>query len=238
MQSSDDTDDTHWPLPLWLLKEQRTKPDTVNVKVDAKKLPSLLAKFSVANRVSIRLELKMVASILKLGGADIFDMNLSKSTIHRQRTKTIKSKAKQLRENFECPEHIVIHWDGKIIQVMLGLTEDRVAVVLSSTSGIMGKFLASPAIPSGTGHAQATAVHQVCQQWDLTNGKAIKGLCFDTTASNSGHQSGAAVLLERMIGYAVFYLACRHHIAELHISHPNEDCCGAVDGRFIISIIL
>ena len=106
---------------------------------------------------------------------------------------------------------------------MLGLTEDRVAVVLSSTNGIMGKFLASPAIPSGTGHAQATAVHQVCQQWDLTNGKAIKGLCFDTTVSNSGHQSGAAVLLERMIGYAVFYLACRHHIAELHISHPNED---------------
>ena len=82
-------------------------------------------------------------------------------TIHRQRTKTINSKAKQLRENFECPEHIVIHWDGKIIQVMLGLTEDRVAVVFSSTSGIMGKFLASPAIPSGTGHAQATAVHQV-----------------------------------------------------------------------------
>ena len=47
MQSSDDT---HWPLPLRLLKEQRTKPDTVNVKVDAKKLPSLLDKFSVANR--------------------------------------------------------------------------------------------------------------------------------------------------------------------------------------------
>ena len=195
MQSSDNTDDTHWPLPLWLLKEQRTKPDTVNIKVDAKKLPSLLAKFSVANRVSIRLELKMVASILKLGGADIFDMNLSKSTIHRQRTKTIKSKAKQFSENFECPEHIVIHWDGKIIQVMLGLTEDRVAVVLSSTSGIMGKFLASPAIPSGAGRAQATAVHQVCQQWNFTNGKAIKRVVFwHNSFQFNGHQSGAAVL--------------------------------------------
>ncbi len=85
------------------------------------------------------------------------DTSLSKSTIHRQRTKTIKTKAKERKQNFECPDHVVIHWDGKIVQVMSGLTEDRVAVVLSSTSGITGKFLAS-AIGSGTGRAQADAV--------------------------------------------------------------------------------
>ena len=216
-------------MRLW--KETRRKPNTVTLTLDAKNLPSLLATFSVANRVSIRQELKMVATILKLGHAKISDTKISISTIHRQRTKTIKIKAKQLKDNFVCPDHVVIHWDGKIIQVMSGLTEDRVAVVLSSTSGISGQFLASPAIPKGTGRAQATAVYEICRQWALTIGKAIKGMCFDTTACNSGYRSGAAVLLERMIGYSIFYLACRHHIAELHISHANEDCRGIVDGR-------
>ncbi len=235
MDTSDESD-KDWSLPLRLFKamkdEKKEKDKTVTVQVDKNKLPALLAEFSVANRVSIRLELKMLASFLGISGADIYDFVLSKSTIHRQRTQTIKAKSKQMKENFECPDHVVVHWDGKIIQVLSGLTEDRVAVVFSSTNGITGKFLASPVIPSGTGHDQATAVHQVCQQWMLTNGKTIKGLCFDTTASNSGHKSGAAVLLERMIGYALFHLACRRHIAELHIGHANEDCRGSVDGRF------
>ncbi len=211
----------------------KRKPNTVTLNLDAMNLPSLLATFSVANRVSIRQELKMVATIFKLGQAKISDAKISISTIDRQRTKAVKIKAKQLRDNFVCPDHVVIHWDGKIIQVMSGLTEDRVAVVLSSTSGIAGQFLASPVIPKGTGCAQATAVYEICRQWALTIGNAIKAMCFDTTASNSGYRSGAAVLLEIMIGYSIFYLACRHHIAELHISHANEDCRGTVDGRLI-----
>ena len=102
--------DTEWQLPLRQQKEQKKKPDTVSLTLSSKDLSSLLAKFSVANRISIRQELKMVASFLKLGGANIFDTNVNKSTIHRQRTKTIKSKAKELKDNFECPDHVVIHW--------------------------------------------------------------------------------------------------------------------------------
>ena len=79
---------------------------------------------------------------------------------------------------------------------------------------------------NGTGRAQADSVYQVCGQWNLLGGKVIKGMCFDTTASNSGKKSGAAVLLERLLEYAIFYLACRHHITELHIGHANEDCHG------------
>ncbi len=223
--------DADWPLPLRLLKELKRKPDKVKLKLKAKKIPSLLAQFSVANRISIREELKVVASILRLGGADIMETSLSTSTIYRQRKRTIKTKAKEHKENFKCPDHVVIHWDGKIVQVMSGLTEDRVAVVLSSTCGIGGKFLASPAIGSGTGRAQADAVFQVCINWDLINN--IRAMCFDTTASNSGHLSGAAVLFERLLGRSLFHLACRHHIAELHVGHANEDCRGAVDGWFL-----
>ena len=135
-----------------------------------------------------------------------------------------------MRSSFQGPLHIIVHWDGKIIQVMSGLTEDRCAIAISSTDGINGKFLASPAIPSGTGQAQADSVFEVCELWNLTEGNAIKAMCFDTTASNSGPRSGAAVLLEAQLGHAVYYLACRHHISELHIGHANEDCRGVVNG--------
>lgn len=224
-------DNPEWPLTLRLLREQMRKPDTVNLTIDAKRIPTLLAKCSVVNRVSLRLELKIIATLLKAGGANIYDTNLSTTTIHRQRVKVVLKKAKEFRDNFKCPDHVIIHWDGKIVQVMSGLTEDRVAVVISSTDGMTGQFLASPAIRAGTGRAQAVSVHQVCTQWNLTEGRTIKAMCFDTTASNSGVRSGAAVLLERQLDYAVFYLACRHHIAELHISHANEDCRGVIAGK-------
>jgi hypothetical protein len=41
---------------------------------------------------------------------------------------------------------------------------------------------------------------------------------FDTTASNSGHKKGAAVLLEKLLGRNLIHLACRHHIFELVVS--------------------
>ena len=82
--------------------------------------------------------------------------------------------------------------DGKIVQVTSGMTEDHVAVELSST-GISGQFLASPAIPSGTGRDQANTVYEVCIQWDLINSIRAPLLPLLPTLTRS---SGAAVLLD------------------------------------------
>ena len=157
MESSDDKldDDPDWPLTLRLLRDVKRKPQSVTLTVDAKKIPKLLAKCSVVNRVSLRQELKTISTLLNVGGANIHDTQLSTTTIHRQRQDYVKKAAKDLRTSLEIPEHVVVHWDGKIVQVMSGLTEDRVAVVISSTDGMAGQFLASPAIPNGTGRAQA-----------------------------------------------------------------------------------
>jgi hypothetical protein len=172
---------------LRLIREQQRKPESVTITLDAKKIPTLLAKCSVVNRISLRLEIKIIATALKAGGANMNDISLSKSTIHRQRVQAVKTNSKEFKDNFKCPEHVIVHWDGKIVQVMSGLTEDRVAIVISSTDGLSGQFLASPAIPSGTGRAQAVAVHDVCLQWEITEN--ICAMCFDTTASNSGCHS-------------------------------------------------
>jgi hypothetical protein len=55
--------------------------------------------------------------------------------------------------------------------------------------------------------------------WNLAD--TVLGLCFDTTASNSGVHQGACKLIEQDIGRPLFYFPCRHHVAELHIKHAS-----------------
>ena len=41
---------------------------------------------------------------------------------------------------------------------------------------------------------------------------------FDTTSSNTGADKGACKFVEEWCETPIMWLACRHHIAELHIS--------------------
>ena len=51
-----------------------------------------------------------------------------------------------------------------------------------------------PKLASGTGLAQADAVITCVDDWNLR--EMVKGLCFDTTSSNTGRLNGARVLIE------------------------------------------
>ena len=66
--------------------------------------------------------------------------------------------------------------------------------------------------------AQADAVYKQLLEWDIV--KEIKCLVFDTTASNTGHLSGAAIRLQKLLNVPIFYIACRHHVAELMVKNP------------------
>ncbi|XP_074110879.1 uncharacterized protein LOC141535036 [Cotesia typhae] len=58
---------------------------------------------------------------------------------------------------------------------------DRLAVLVSGLN--FEQLLGIPKIESGTGEHQAMSIIDLLDRWGLTN--CIKGLCFDTTASNS-----------------------------------------------------
>ena len=82
-----------------------------------------------------------MSSILKAGGADLSQTSCSVSTSRRQRKHAVISKAKEIREkipnfktmgNSETGSFLVLHWDGKIIQLLSGHTEDRLAIAVSS----------------------------------------------------------------------------------------------------------
>ena len=110
---------------------------------------------------------------------------------------------------------IVLHWDGKIIQLMTGDTEDRLAIVMSSPGKIQGQFLASPVISDGTGRALANTVYRVVSQFELLDD--VQAFVFDTTASNTGCWRGSVTMFEAMLGRSALWLARRNHIPELHI---------------------
>ena len=67
--------------------------------------------------------------------------------------------------------------------------------------------------PTSTGLAQAEAVFDTIQEWGVSDN--VVGYNFDTTASNTGPSSGAAIRVNFCQDRPVFYLACRHHVMDL-----------------------
>lgn len=58
----------------------------------------------------------------------------------------------------------------------------------------------------------------------------VEGMCFDTTASNTGKMKGACILLEHYLGKDLLYLACRHHILEIILKSVFDCKMGATTG--------
>ena len=82
-----------------------------------------------------------------------------------------------------------------------------------------GKLLGVPSMetedgtPTSTGQAQFEATNELVKLWDIKN--HIRGMVFDTTASNSGAKKGACTRLEASLDRPLFWLACRDHVSEL-----------------------
>jgi hypothetical protein len=107
---------------------------------------------------------------------------------------------------------LTVHWDGKILEDITGNeVVDRLPVLISGSGE--NQLLSVPKIDHGTGKDSANAVHQAVSDWNLTD--KVKGMCFDTTASNTGRKNGACVLLEQKMEKDLLWFPCRHHITEL-----------------------
>lgn len=101
-------------------------------------------------------------------------------------------------------------------------TVDRLPMLVSGNG--VSQLLAVAKIPSASGEAQAAAVFEAIEASCLTDN--IRAMCFDTTSLNTGHKSGACVLIEQKVKKELLSLACRHHIMELIISTVFEVCMG------------
>ena len=121
------------------------------------------------------------------------------------------------------PGRIVMHWDSKVIKyAYTKTTDDRLCIVGSFPGSIQAnQFFGAPLIPNSTGATMALKLTDSLQEWNIEAPKVI-GMCWDTTPSNTGAIKGSAALFQEEIGKALLWLACRHHIGELHIKHPHD----------------
>lgn len=164
--------------------------------------------------VSDRNAVRLITAVLDALGLDIDEYKVSRTFIREQRIRFREVMFNNIKAEFnnENLTNIILHWDGKILPDIMGQEKvDRLPIVLSS-DGIT-KLLSVPKLDSSTGKAQAEAIFETLGEWGVS--EKIKGFCCDTTASNLGRVSGAAVLLEQLLGRNIQYFPCRHHILEL-----------------------
>ena len=175
----------------------------------------------------------ITASVLNTAGVPASTVSLSKSSIHRQKQKQRQKSAQEIRQRFSSTKSVV-HWDGKLLPDTYESTQlvERMAVLLTSSEDSSTKLLGVPKLLSGTGKETANAVIGLLELWDI--GTDTVGACFDTTASNAGHYSGACVLLENLLERPLLWLACRHHIFEVLLSDVFTACMGPSSGPDIL----
>jgi len=79
-------------------------------------------------------------------------------------------------------------------------------------------FLGAPAISDGRGSTIAGQVVVTLRDWRVQFGNIVL-VVFDTTKSNTGKHAGAIVHLQFLLNKAVLWVACRHHMAEVILTH-------------------
>ena len=239
-QVSDDEDKENQDTDFVVATKSRKKSDRITVTVPrnlvSQAVVSSLDRTKESSSSAMRNISALVSTFETPDGEKVGleEFNISRCTIERGRLKGRKSIALEAKLEFlqNLPPHLVLHWDGSMMEDILGNKNEVEAMVASGGSGKYkeGKLLDIVDLKdkdgrnTSTGEAQAKAVYDSIEEWSIL--PAIRGFVFDTTASNTGWQSGATVRLNFMLGRVILYLACRHHIMELLAKNPFHSLMG------------
>jgi hypothetical protein len=184
--------------------------------------------------VSCRQAAMILASHANTTGQTVSKSVLSKSTIHRERRKHRSLAASAIRDQVTADVisddvKLTVHWDGKLLPESLGGKKvDRLPVIVTGQQ--VEQLLGVPKIEHGTGEAMAEATYRLLLSWGFVD--RVVGLCFDTTASNTGAYKGACRLLEDKIERPLVRLACVHHVKEVMAADVNRLLNGQTDAPY------
>ena len=110
-----------------------------------------------------------------------------------------------MKDKFDPGTPLTVHWDEKLLPDLTGKDLVNCSPVLVSGLNTF-QILGVPKLVSGTGEAQAAAVHQLLEDWGLKH--LLRALFFDTTATNTGKINGICALLELKVDQNLLYFAC------------------------------
>lgn len=185
----------------------------------------------MADRLNLTLGQRtaFMGAILSEGGVSSKDVVLSvKSSMNASKT-VRENVAQTIKRDFHPPKHLTLHWDGKLVPDINNENKERLGVLVSGTPGFEeGKLLGVPIITNATGEEQANASYAMAKEWGVEN--LVRGVVFDTTASNSGKKIGACVKLESHFDKKMLMFACRHHVYERILASVHTKLFGKTTG--------
>lgn len=201
-----------------------SRPNSAMLEVPTKNLTAITGAVALSRGLSVRDHTAIQASFITGANGDVNDFSLSVSTTWRHNRVLRKETAEQILKSWNKPPFCIVHYDSKLIKYISGLTDDRITVLISGHPQKTPKLLGIPNIPDSTGDSQHKAVFKLLEEWKTIDN--IVGAVFDTTSSNSSRWKGSVTLIERRLNHPILWLACRHHVYELHIKHFPEVVMG------------
>jgi hypothetical protein len=206
------------------------QPGPSNAKQELRKgFVKDIAMTSVSKNISSRDLVHVCTDLIVSSGGNVANFSVSHSTIWRAQKKSIRENAEQYKKNVKIATAkatfpIIAHFDGKIIEdITEGIKSKRDRFAVSVNIDGKMKLLGIPAIDRGTGQAQYDALVKILDEYGICDD--VKGLCFDTTATNTGRLSGTNVRFSHKQNSILLELACRRHVYELHLKHFCERQC-------------
>ena len=215
----------------------KTRPDYVFLELPTKDLAKATSVLSARLKLSTNAALTLFAKIIQLGQGDIHDFIMSRTTIWRQRIIGEKEVAERIFEKFYQSLdgnkiYVIFQWDGKKVKYQSGTQHDRLCIIVHTLPDGRTQFIGAPRTPDGSGAAQCEALIRYADLWGVT--LHIVGMIWDTTSANTGRKKGSGILFEEVLAKAILYIACRHHVDELHVHWADEVVRGVTKGWLIV----
>ena len=164
------------------------------------------------SKVSDRQAVHLLGATAHALGHNVAEVTLSRSSIKRARFAYRVKTAAETKTSFNPQVSLTVHWDGRLLPAFTGREKvERLPVIVTGSD--VYQLLGVHKLAPGTGQAQDDAVASRLNDWNLS--QKVKGLCFDTTASNTGRLRGACTLREMALGQSLLHFACRHHVFEI-----------------------
>ena len=167
----------------------------------------------------------LTQAIIQESGGDLDRVATSYSYCDKSRRLKTKKISDTIKESWTAPACSSVHWDGKQMNLLSNKykKEERLPVLVGTKDNVklLGSANYTPGI-SSAGQIIADSVLSLVKEWKCEDD--IVSMCFDTTAANTGHLSGACICLQQSIGKALLWCACRHqsHWGGDFESHFND----------------
>lgn len=200
-----------------------------------KEIPMHLLRKIGETKGSYRISENLMKVGVELAGGRPSEHGISKSNLWLKLTKLRADDKENILRNLAASDYkVIVQFDCKryhrINQRHIG-TEERIIILIHSENGDipLGLF-------SLNSHSGANCSNEVMRVLDVHNlRERLVGIVTDTEAVNTGHISGACVLIEHKLETDLLHIMCRHHILELVLKSVFEQTFGRSTGPTGIS---